>query len=76
MGSTLGVKYVLLLALRSQILNFLRVTCYRHTLEYLQVEPARSVKKWKKKKGLFIPKRLTVTDLFEGPWLVGTRFRR
>ena len=28
------------------------------------------------KTGYFLPNRLTISDLFEGPWLVGARFRR
>ena len=32
-------------------------------------------KKWWKKNVFFLRKRLTVIGLFEGPWLVGTRFR-
>ena len=42
MGSTLGVKYDLTLALRRQILEYLRETFYRHALEYLK--PARAEK--------------------------------
>ena len=43
MGSTLGVKYDLILAIRSQIFQYLRETFYARALEYL--EPARSEKK-------------------------------
>ena len=43
MESTLGVKYDLILALRSQIFESLRATFYRNALEYLQ--SARSEKK-------------------------------
>ena len=49
MGSTLGVKYDLIPALRSQMFEYLRETLYRHALEYL--EPARS----KTKRKMFIP---------------------
>ena len=47
-GSTLGVKYDLILALRSQIFEYLRETFYGHALEYLQ--SACSEKKKGKKK--------------------------
>ena len=73
MGATLGVKYDVILVLRSQIFEYLRETFYRHALEYL--EPARSEKK-KKEKKIFLRKHLTIADLFEGLWSVGTRFRR
>ena len=43
MESTLGVEYDLMLALRSQICEYLSETFYRHALEYLQ--SARSKKK-------------------------------
>ena len=36
MGSTLGVKYDLILALRRQAFQYLRETFYRHAFEYLQ----------------------------------------
>ena len=49
MESTLGVEYDLMLALRSQICEYLSETFYRHALEYLQ--SARS----KKKKKTFLP---------------------
>ena len=45
MESTLGVKYDVALALRSQIYEYLRETFCRHALEYLQ--SARSEKKEK-----------------------------
>ena len=46
MESTLGVKYDLILALRSQIFESLGETFRRYALEYLQ--PARSENKGKK----------------------------
>ena len=62
-----------MLALRSQIFEYLSDLFYRHALGYL--EPARSDKNGKIK--LFFPrKRLTVVDRFEGLWSVGARFRR
>ena len=42
-------------------------------LEYLK--SARSEKKKEKKKRVFLRKGLTIADLFEGLWSVGTRFR-
>ena len=36
MGATLGVKYDVILVLRSQIFEYLRETFYRHAVEYLQ----------------------------------------
>ena len=72
MESALGVKYVLILALRSQIFEYLRETFYRHVLEYLQwVRPEKMKKKRKNPLG----KRLTIIDVFEGLWSLGTRFR-
>ena len=46
--------------LRTFVRNF-----YRHALEYL--EPARSEKKGKP---------VSVDNVFDGPWFVGTYFRR
>ena len=51
MISTLGVKYDLIFALRSQIVDYLRETFYRFALEYLQ--SARSEKSEKKKDVVF-----------------------
>ena len=53
-------------------IEHLREMFYRHALEYLQ--SARSEKKWKKKKKI-LRKRPNIIGLFEGLWLVGTRFR-
>ena len=50
MRSTLIVKYDFILALRSQIFEYLGETYYRHALE--SVEPARSEKK-RKTHGVF-----------------------
>ena len=69
----MGVKTHLVLPLRRQIFRYVRELFYGHALEYL--EPTRSEKK-KWENGFFLPKRLTVTDRFEGAWLVGTRYRR
>ena len=54
----MGVKYDLMLALRSQIFEYLHETFYR-ALEYL--EPARSENKTINDKKL-LPKRLSVID--------------
>ena len=58
------------MVLRSQF-EYLRETMYKHPLEHL--EAARP-----EKKEFFSSygKCLTIIDLFEGIWLVGTRFRR
>ena len=71
-----GVKCGLLLVLRSQFFEYLRETGYKHALEHL--EAARSQKKMGGKNAFLRRKRLRVTiiDLFEGLWLVGTHFRR
>ena len=71
MESALGVKYDLTLALRTQILEYLRETLYRHALEYLQL--ARSEKKKKKSYGNAWP--LLFNLLKACAWSVGTRFR-
>ena len=63
MGSTLGVKRDLTLALRSQTFEYLRENVHRDALEYLQ--SARLEKK-KKKGHVLLRKRLTTMDLFEG----------
>lgn len=47
---------------------------FRHALEQLQ--PDRSGGENEQQEQCFLQKRLTVTDLYEGPWLVGRRFRR
>ena len=75
MGSTLGVKYDLILALRGQIFECLLETFYRYALEYLQ--SARSGKKRKADFFFFfcLLKILAITHLFERLWSVGTRFR-
>ena len=73
MGSTMGVKddLIIVLAICSQIFEYLRGNFKRHDLEYLQ--SARSERKKLKKNALFLRKRLTVVDLFEGLWSVDTR---
>ena len=58
----------LILALRSQMIEYSREKIYRHALEYL--EPARS----ESKKGVFLRQHLTVIGLFEGPWFSGHIF--
>ena len=63
----MGVKHALILALRSQIFEYLAETFYRHALEYLK--PARSEREWGKYMYVFLlGKRLTTIDLFEGLW--------
>ena len=61
-----------ILALCSQIFEYLRETFYRHALEYLQSAPSDQKQC---KKNVFLRKRLTIIDLFEGLWSVATRFR-
>ena len=60
------------MSLRRQIFEYSRETFSRRALEYL-----KSVRSEKKiiiiKKKLWT--RLTIIDLFEGMWSVGTRFR-
>ena len=59
----------MILALRSQIIEYLRETFYRHALEYQQ---------WARPGGkneencVFLRKRLTIIDLSEDLWSVGT----
>ena len=67
------IIYDVILALRRQIFEYSRETFCRSALEYLQ--SARSEKK-EKENAVFLRKRLTIFDLFEGLWSVGTRFRR
>ena len=70
MGSTAGVKYDLILALRSQVFEYIYIYIfYRHAFEYLQ--PACSEKK-REKNAVFLRKSLTIVDLFEGLWSAGT----
>ena len=64
MESALGLKYDLILVLRSQIFESLRETFYRHALEFLQRARSDSY-------GIL---RLAIIDLFEGLWSVGTCF--
>ena len=61
MGATLGVKYDVILDLRSQIFEYLRETFYRHALEYLQ--SARPEKTNRKRKLFFARKRVRDHDL-------------
>ena len=64
MESTLGVKYDLIMAPRSHILEYLRQTLklsFKNIPLYLQ-----SARSEKKKKKVFLRKRLTVIDFFEG----------
>ena len=63
----------LVLVIRCGSPDYLRQTSYKHALKYL--EAAR----WEKKQVKQNPsygKRLTIVDLFEGLWLIGTDFRR
>ena len=62
----LGVRYELILALRSQIFEYLRETFYRST---------RNRPVQKKEVFFFLLKRLTIIDLVEGLWPVGTLFQ-
>ena len=64
--------FYLILTLRSQFLEDLRETFCRRALGYLK--PARLEKTTRK--SFSLQKRLTMVDLFEGLWSVGTRFRR
>ena len=67
----MGDKYDLTLALPSQIFEYLRESFCKRALEYLQ--SARSEKN--EKNYIFVRKRLTIIDLFEGLWSVWTRLR-
>ena len=58
----LGVKFGLILVLRSQFFEYLRKPLYKHALEHL--EAARSEKKWVIFHSSY-GKRLTIIDLFE-----------
>ena len=71
MGSTLGVKSDLILALRSQIFEYLRESVHRDALEYLQLAGSEKMQK----KELFLRKRLSIIELFEELRSVGTRVR-
>ena len=73
MGPTLGVKYDLILALRSQIFEYFG----RNVLQTCLGVPRTGSFRKKKVSNLFsLRKRLTVNDLFEGTCLIGTHFRR
>ena len=74
MGSILDDENDLILALRSQIFEYLRFFFYRHALEYLQ--SPRSEKKNDQNNAAFLRKRLTIIELFGVLWSVGTRFRQ
>ena len=63
-GSTFCVEHGLMLALRSQILEYLREAFYRHALEYSTCN--RFVQKKRGKETFFLRKRPTITDRFEG----------
>ena len=69
MGSTLGDKYDLILALRSQIFEYLHECFYRHALRVPAIGLFRKKKK-RKKKTVFLRKRLTIIDLLKacGRW--------
>ena len=69
--STLGVEPDSVLSVQSQVVDFFREIFYRHALDYY-LRSAHSERKWKP---VFLLKRLTVTDLFEGMWSVVTRLR-
>ena len=58
--------------IRSQFFEHMRETLCKHAL--VHVEAARSEKKRVKTQSY--GKRLTIIDLFEGLWLLGTHFRR
>ena len=58
----------MILAPRSRVLEWLRERFCRRAVGYL--EPARSEKTL-----LYLRKRLTIVDRFEGLWSVGARFR-
>ena len=75
MGSTLGVKYDLIFTLRSQILGYSRDFFLQTCLGVPAIGLFRQ-KKRGKKKGIFLRKRLSIIEPFEGRWSVGTRFRR
>ena len=73
MGSTFDGKHDWILALRRQNLKHFREKKCIHALRYL--EPARSEQRGGGD-GFFLRKRLTIIDLCESLWSVGTRFRR
>ena len=68
----LNVKYEFIRILRSQFFEYLRETLYKHALEHLE---AARLEKWGRG-GSSYGKRVTIIDLFEGLWLIGTHFRR
>ena len=69
-----------MLVLRGQFFECLRETLYlyKHALGHLKAASSEKSSFFWKKKTLFSAygKRLTIIDLFEGPLLVGTHFRR
>ena len=69
---SMGVICDLIMALGSQIFETLRKKQCRHALEYTSYR--LGLKKWRGKV-VFLRKRLTMVDLFEGLWSVGTRCR-
>ena len=70
MGSTLGVKYDLILA--PYAVRFLNI-CVKEFTDMPWSSCNRAVKKTSdKKKALFLRKRPTIFDLFEGLWSVDT----
>ena len=60
------------MTLRSQIFEYLREKKLKACLRV----PERLVQKKNEKNIVFLRKRLTIVDRFEGLWSVGTRFRR
>ena len=70
MGSTFGVKYGLILALRGQIFGYLLEPMDRHALGHL--EPARSENN--EKNGFLLRKRLTPIVFFWRPVVGGDTF--
>ena len=69
---SMGVICDLIMALGSQIFETLRKKQCRHALEYTSYR--LGLKKWRGNV-VFLRKRLTMVDLFEGLWSVGTRCR-
>ena len=58
----MGVKYDIILVLRSQFFEYLGETLYKHALEHLEaVRPEKNGKYI-----FFLRKRLAIIDLFEG----------
>ena len=68
-GSTLGAKHDLILALSSQMFEYLR--------DFFTDMPwsTRNRLVQQKKTEFFLRKRLTIVHLLEGLWSAGTRFR-